>query len=303
MGPPSLDRVTDTGAREPYAVVDEAMRARRGRVPVTPRVLRLASALWETSSILLVAGGEAVAVDPGVTQDEIETVRERAASEGARVVAVLATHGDFDHIAGIASFPEAEAAMGPRAGDRIASGAALRELAEEGAPLGLSWPGAPRCDRVLRVGRCERVGPFSIETMALEGHTDDGVGFRLRDPDVLIVGDYLSPIEYPFVYHSTAAYRCTLAGLTDLLRRDPPATVCPGHGAPLDANRAREIAESDLDYLHALRRAVASALEAGDDQEAALAAGTAVPPPRALPADESESRRNAERQFEELVAC
>jgi glyoxylase-like metal-dependent hydrolase (beta-lactamase superfamily II) len=266
-------------------------------------VLRLASALWETSSLLLVSGAEAIAVDPGVTQPEVETVRDRARSEGAQVVAVVATHGDFDHVAGIASFPDAEAVMGPRAADRIASGAALRDMAEQGAPLGLSWPGSPRCDRILRVGRGELVGPFSIETMALEGHTDDGIGLRLREPDALIVGDYLSPIEYPFVYHSTAAYRSTLAGLADLLRRDPPALVFPGHGAALDAARALAIAESDLDYLHALRLAVAGSIDAGGDREAALRAGVAVPAPRSLPADPRESRRTAERQFEELVAC
>lgn len=282
---------------------DEPLRRRRERGTVTPYALRLASVLWETSTMLLIADDQAVAIDPGVTQAEIEQVRDRAAAEGARVVAVIATHGDFDHVAGIATFPEAEAVMGPRAAARIASGAAQRELAEEGAPLGLSWPGSPRCDRILRVGHCERIGPFEIETMELQGHTDDGVGLRLRDPDVLIVGDFLSPIEYPFVYHSTAAYRATLAGLADLLRRDPPGLVVPGHGAPLDAAQALEIAESDLAYLHALRRAVAGSLARGADREAAIHAGVTVPTPRSLPVDPGESRRNAEHQFEELVAC
>ena len=253
--------------------------------------------------MLLIAGSEAVAVDPGVTQAEIEAVRERAAAEGAHVVAVVATHGDFDHVAGIASFPDAEAVMGPRAAARVESGIAVREMAEEGATLGLSWPGSPRCDRILRVGRRERVGPFAFETMELEGHTDDGIGLRLRDPDVLLVGDYLSPIEYPFVYHSTVAYRSTLAGLADLLRRDPPALVIPGHGAPLEAARALEIAVSDLDYLHELRRTVASSLEAGADHDTALEAGSGVPAPRSLAVDPDESRRNAQRQYEELVAC
>ncbi len=159
MRPPGADtlgQVSDGRAREPYAVVDGAQRARRGRVAVTPYALRLASELWQTSSVLLVSGSESVAIDPGVTQREIEAVRARAEAEEAPVVAVIATHGDFDHIAGIASFPEAEAVMGPRAAARIASGDALREMAEEGAPLGLSWPGSPRCDRVLQVGRCAR---------------------------------------------------------------------------------------------------------------------------------------------------
>jgi hydroxyacylglutathione hydrolase len=283
--------------------LDEGKRARLGRPTMTPYALRLASALWETSSVLLIEGDEAVAVDPGITQPEIAEVRARAHAEGARVVAVLATHADFDHIAGIATFPEAESAMGPRAAARIASGDAVREMVEEGSPLGLSWPGEPRCDRVLRVGRRELIGPFAVETMALAGHTECGVGYRLRDPDMLLVGDYLSPIEYPFVYHSTAAYRSTLAGLADLLRSDPPAVVIPGHGGPLEPQVALEIAEQDLGYLHALRHAVAQQIAAGADRESTLEAAIAVPTPRSAPVDLAESRRNAERQFEELVAC
>jgi hydroxyacylglutathione hydrolase len=259
--------------------------------------------MWETSSVLLIAGDHAVAVDPGISQDEIERVRARAEAEGARVVAVLATHADWDHVAGIASFPDAEASMGPRAAAKVASGEAAGGLLSEGAPLGLSWPGEPRCDRVLRIGRCEQVGPFAIETSELAGHTDCGVGFRVRDPDVLIVGDHLSPIEYPFVYHSTAAYRSTLSGLIDLLEHDPPASVIPGHGAPLTASEATAIAIADLEYLHALRAAVGHSIAAGADREAALAAATAVAPPRSLPIDAPEARRNAERQYEELVAC
>jgi glyoxylase-like metal-dependent hydrolase (beta-lactamase superfamily II) len=172
-----------------------------------------------------------------------------------------------------------------------------------GAPLGLAWPGAPRCDRILRPGRCEQVGPFAVETLALPGHTDCGVAFRLRTPDILIVGDYLSPIEYPFVYFSTAAYRSTLAALVDLLDHDPPASIVPGHGRALEAGEAREIAVSDLAYLHALRTAVAGSLARGEGHRQAVAAGIAVPPPRSLPVDEAETRRNAQLQLEELAAC
>jgi hydroxyacylglutathione hydrolase len=269
----------------------------------SPYIVRLASDMWETSSVLLIADDQAVAVDPGISQDEIDRVAFNAKGAGARIVSVLATHADWDHVAGIASFPDAEAAMGPLAAARVTSGEALADMRSEGEPLGLSWAGAPRCDRILRVGRSEQLGPFAIETIGLAGHTDCGVGFRLRDPDVLIVGDYLSPIEYPFVYYSTAAYRATLSGLLDLLAEDPPALVIPGHGGQIDATEARAIAASDLEYLHALRRAVTTAIEAGADRDAAVESGLAVPPPRSLPIDAREARRNAERQYEELVAC
>ena len=269
----------------------------------SPYIVRLASVMWETSSVLLIAGDEAVALDPGISQDEIDRVAQNAERAGARVVAVLATHADLDHVAGIGSFPDAQAAMGPRAAAKVERGDALADMQGEGAQFGLSWPVAPSCDRVLRTGRSEQVGPFAIETMELAGHTDCGVGYRLRDPDVLLVGDHLSPIEYPFVYHSTSAYRSTLAGLIDLLEHDPPALVIPGHGDALDPAAARAIAISDLAYLHELRRAVARALAGGAGREGALDAALAVPPPRSLPIDAPEARRNAERQYEELVAC
>jgi hypothetical protein len=48
---------------------------------------------------------------------------------------------------------------------------------------------------------------------------------------------------------------------------------------------------------------VADSIEQDGDREAAIHAGIAVPTPRSLPVDPDESRRNAERQFEELVAC
>ena len=79
--------------------------------------------------------------------------------------------------------------------------------------------------------------------------------------------------------------------------------MIPGHGAPLEAAQALEIAESDLAYLHALRARRRASVAAGADREAAIQAGIAVPTPRSLPVDAGESRRNAERQYEELVAC
>jgi glyoxylase-like metal-dependent hydrolase (beta-lactamase superfamily II) len=269
----------------------------------TPYSVRVPSALWETSAVLLFDGPHAVAIDPCISQAEIEAVRTLAEDEGAEVVAVLATHADWDHVAGIASFPAAEAAMGPLAAAKVASGAVLAELRSEGAPLGLEWPGEPRCDRVLRPGRCEQIGPFAIETLPLPGHTDCGLGFRLREPDLLVVGDYLSPLEAPFVYFSTAIYRATLAALIDLLEHDPPASVIPGHGRPLGADEARAFAVADLAYLHALREAAAGSLARDEGRERAIAAAIAVPPPRSLPVDAAEVQRNAELQYEELVAC
>jgi glyoxylase-like metal-dependent hydrolase (beta-lactamase superfamily II) len=208
------------------------------------------------------------------------------------VTHVLATHADWDHVCGIAAFPDAVAAMGPRTAEIVASGEPARVIEQRAREYDLEVAGAPRVDRVLAAGVTHEIGPFTIETLALPGHTPDGVGYRERSLDVLAVGDYLSAVEFPFA-SSTADYRTTLTGLIDLLRHDPPAQVVPGHGPALTAAEALAIAEADLSYLHALRDAVARA----NDREA----GLAVPLPRPAPADLAEMRAaNVEAQLEEL---
>lgn len=224
-------------------------------------VERFESPLWQTSSLLLAKDGEAVLVDPCISTQEIARIAARADELGTRVVAVLATHADWDHVCGIAAFPHAEAAMGEATAARVESGepwAGIQRAAQEYA---LEVPGRPRVDRRLAVGSAHRVGPFTVETFALPGHTEDGVGYRIRELDLLVLGDYLSSVEFPFV-SSPAAYRATLAGLVDLLRRDAPARVVVGHGPEHTAAEALAIAEADLEYLWHLHDAVLNGADA-----------------------------------------
>ena len=265
-------------------------------------MIRYESALWETTALALHAGGEAVLVDPCISAPEIAALAADVAARGLTVRAVLVTHADWDHVCGLSAFPGVPAIMSRGAGERIASGQAAEEVVRLGADEGLSWDGAPRADLVFDPGEALQAGPFTIETMALPGHTACGAGYRVRDLDLLCVGDYLSVIEFPFVYVSTAAYRATLAALCDALEREPVAHVTPGHGRPLNGGEALQIAREDLAYLHALKAAVRSALDAGATREDALAAGAAVEVPRgAGDADGRLRHDNAEHQLAELA--
>jgi glyoxylase-like metal-dependent hydrolase (beta-lactamase superfamily II) len=271
-------------------------------VDLRPGVIRYESALWETTALALHAGGEAVLVDPCVSAPEIAAIAADVAARGLTVRGLLITHGDWDHVCGISAFPGVPAIMSRGAAARIASGQAAEEVVRHGAEEGLSWAGAPRADLVFDPGEALHVGPFTIETMALPGHTSCGAGYRVRDLGVLVVGDYLSVIEFPFVYVSTAAYRATLTALLDELGRDPVEHVTPGHGRALSASEAGEIAREDLDSLHALKAAVRSALAGGATREQAIAAGAAVDVPRRAGDDDGRLRHdNAEQQLSELA--
>jgi glyoxylase-like metal-dependent hydrolase (beta-lactamase superfamily II) len=261
-------------------------------------VERFESALWQTASLLLVAGDEAVVIDPCISTGEVARIADRAAALGARVTHVLATHADWDHVCGIAAFPDAVATMGAATAEIVTGGEPLARIREAAAEYGLRIDGEPRVDRALAVGVAHRVGPFTVETIPLRGHTPDGTGYRFRELDLLAVGDHLSNAEFPFA-SSTSEYRATLAGLIELLRHDPPGQVVPGHGPAHTAAEALEIAEADLAYLRALRDAVTAV---GGDRARALAAAIAVPLPRAAPDDLAEElAANADAQLAEIV--
>jgi glyoxylase-like metal-dependent hydrolase (beta-lactamase superfamily II) len=263
-------------------------------------VERFESALWRTTSLLFVSGDEAIAVDPSISSEEVGQIAARATELGARVTHVLATHADWDHVCGIAAFPNAVAMMSEGTGERVRAVDAGERIAAQAARYGVAVAGAPRVDRTLTPGAALGLGPFVVETLPLRGHTPDGTAYRVRALDVLAVGDYLSSAMFPFA-SSTADYRLTLAGLVDLLRNDPPARVFPGHGPELTAAEALAIAEQDLAYLHRLRDAVASVLRRGD-ASVAREAGLAVALPREAPSDLSAARAaNVEAQIAELV--
>jgi glyoxylase-like metal-dependent hydrolase (beta-lactamase superfamily II) len=262
---------------------------------------RFESALWQTSSLLLVADGEAVVIDPCISIEEVAAISARAAELGANVSHVCATHADWDHVCGIAAFPDAVAAMGTLSAAAVAGGAPARRIRDRAREYGIRVAGEPRVDRVLEPGLAHRLGPFVFETIALPGHTPDGTAYRVREPDVLAVGDHVSTVEFPFA-SSTAAYRATLAGLIDLLRHDPPELVVPGHGPPLTAVEALAVAEADLGYLRSLRAAAADALARGAGADQMRQAALAVELPRSAPDDLDAMRAaNVEAQLDELL--
>ena len=243
-------------------------------------VQRFESALWQTSSLLLSGGSEAVLIDPAISADEVARIGARASELGAEVTHVLATHADWDHVCGIAAFPAAAATMSEATAARLVGRGETATTAERAAASGVEIAGEPRCDRIFVAGTALRVGPFVLETLALPGHTPDGTAFRCRELDLLAVGDHLSVIEFPFAT-STAAYRGTLAALIDLLHHDPPSRIVPGHGPELTADEALAIAEADLAYLWQLHDAVARAAT----PEQAHTAGLAVQIPRPAEGD------------------
>ena len=96
------------------------------------------------------------------------------------------------------------------------------------------------------------LGDRELELHPAEGHTADGMAIFDRAQGLLIVGDYLSDVEIPWIHGSLADYRATLARLGPLV--EDATTVVPGHGAPHDRETTLRLLEEDVAYLDALER-------------------------------------------------
>jgi len=227
-------------------------------ISVHPDAVVVTSLLWQTNAIALRAGEEAMLIDSPYFPDELELLPGVLAQSGFEPNALLATHGDFDHVLGRLAFPDLALGVAESTMRRIRErpGEAQRELrdadathyVERGRPLSLGQVQALPVPGQLELGGEE------LELVTAEGHTPDGMAVWAPWLGVLCSGDYLCPLEIPWISAggSIEDYRNTLARLAPLVEQ--AEAVVPGHGAPQSRAAALRLVDEDLAYLDALER-------------------------------------------------
>jgi glyoxylase-like metal-dependent hydrolase (beta-lactamase superfamily II) len=223
-------------------------------------VIVFVSAFWQTGCTAVRSGDEGFVIDSLVFPHELEALPQVLERSGFPVTGLLATHGDWDHLLGRQAFPSASlgcaestvAALNQRPGQAQRE---LRDFDEEHyvvdrPPLALTGIQELPVPGRLDLGSEGR----ELELHPAPGHTADGTAYFLRWLGILVCGDYLSPVEIPWISRGglLSAYTETLNRFRELL--SGAKTVVPGHGGPLDAERAATILEEDLGYLGALER-------------------------------------------------
>lgn len=163
-------------------------------------------------SYLVVAGGEAVVIDPSWQTGQYV---EAAAARGAAIRAVIDTHLHADHVSGGRGLAEAT-----------------------GAPLYLNPADPFAYDQFTAVGEgfTIGVGPLPMTAMAAPGHTAGSVAWRLGD-DALVTGDllFLESIGRPDLHGKAEAFaRDLYRTLRRLAALPPDLLILPGY-CPDDA--------------------------------------------------------------------
>jgi glyoxylase-like metal-dependent hydrolase (beta-lactamase superfamily II) len=215
------------------------------------------SAKWQTTCTLLHHGEETFVVDSPIFPDELDALPGVLGQAGWGLSGLLATHGDWDHLLARLVFPDASLGVSETTAARLraepgAAQRALRRLDEDDyvqrpRPLSLG-----QVQALPVPGKLELGGDAELELIPADGHTADGMAIWADYARVLCAGDYLSPVELPMLGDGgdRDAYLATLRRLRPYVERAD--WVVPGHGAPLDPQRALAILREDVAYLEAL---------------------------------------------------
>jgi hydroxyacylglutathione hydrolase len=162
---------------------------------------------------------EAVVIDPGGDAAEL---RLQLASAGARCVAILVTHADADHVAGLADLAE---------GTGAPVYAPPKELMPSERASGWLAVRPYSIDTELTCAESLDVAGITFEVVAIPGHSPDHIAFHADG--CLFAGDLIFAGSVGRVDLAGGDWEALLESARSLTERYAPETIVyPGHGPP-----------------------------------------------------------------------
>jgi hydroxyacylglutathione hydrolase len=170
---------------------------------------------------------EAVVIDPGGDAAEL---RLQLASTGSQCSAILVTHADADHVAGLADLAE---------GTGAPVYAPPRDLMPAERASGWLVVRDYEVDTELTGGETLDVAGITFEVVAIPGHSPDHIAFHAEG--CLFSGDLIFAGSVGRFDLAGGDWETLLESARALTERYPPeTTVYPGHGPPTTLGAERE---------------------------------------------------------------
>jgi len=131
------------------------------------------------------ATGQGVVVDPG---DDADYILAQVQQRGLAIVAIINTHGHFDHVGANRQLTQA---TGAPLYIHQADAPMLERVAKTAAMYGLPGENSPQPDRLLEDGMLIEFGTHRLQVIHTPGHTQGGCCLYLEAENKLIAGDTL----------------------------------------------------------------------------------------------------------------
>ena len=163
---------------------------------------------------------EAVVVDPGFTPDRVHELLRAA---GKRPVAVLATHGHYDHVGAAGEFCGDELPLFIHEADELA----LTDPASWGAGFPVQ-PSPAKDVRTVVDGDVLGFAGFTIEVLHTPGHTPGSICFKTDG--FLVSGDLVFKGAIGRFDFPNSSAQDMERSLRRFLELPDPLPVFPGHG-------------------------------------------------------------------------
>jgi glyoxylase-like metal-dependent hydrolase (beta-lactamase superfamily II) len=194
------------------------------------------SAIFKMNSMVVVTNDLVLVVDPGYLPNEINEIRHFVDSvKQDKPIFMFFTHSDFDHIVGNGAFSDAKKIASRRFVTNSLKNKQIKDMIIFDDDLYIDREynaDYPIIDcTISKDGQELKVGDTLITFYQAYGHTDDGLFAVVENKDLLIAGDYLSDIEFPFVYHSYHEYEKTLDSFKHIVQEKSNLILVPGHGS------------------------------------------------------------------------
>lgn len=229
-----------------------------------PNITIFQSALFQTNTTVVKTDDVVLVVDPAWLPGEVAAIREYVASiRQNRQLFLIFTHSDYDHIIGYRAFSPDKVFTSEALINNPQKDAIVEQMIEFDQkyyiqrPYPLEYPTADFM--VYRDGVQYRHAGTKMAFYLTPGHTADSMMVVVWQLGLCIAGDYLSNIEFPFIYHSSIAYEQTLEKLPTIHDRNWFTRLIPGHGDPaLTITDWLQRRTESLAYIFAVRESIAT---------------------------------------------
>lgn len=194
------------------------------------------STLYQTTTAVIESEEAVIMTDPTWLPEEIDKIRGYIDDRlNDRKLYIIYTHSDFDHIIGAGAFPEAFVIATERFQQNKNKQAIIEEVKafDQQYYLTRSYDYTyPTVDRLIKIdGDKLKLGSLTLHFFLAPGHTKDSLITVIEPSNILLSGDYLSDVEFPFIASSYKDYSHTIDKVETIINDFNIECHVPGHGS------------------------------------------------------------------------